>query len=52
MVRSGEVIGVAGDQADMRDGLHFEVRNGSEPQDPLTWLDPAQMLEGEDNGPR
>ncbi|MDA8165008.1 MAG: peptidoglycan DD-metalloendopeptidase family protein [Desulfobacteraceae bacterium] len=43
-VQTGEVVGVMGDAAELPpEGLHFEIRHGSEPEDPLSWLDPGQM---------
>lgn len=39
IVRSGQKIGVSGDLATLYEpGLYFEIRQGTEPQDPLQWL--------------
>ncbi|MBU0479820.1 MAG: peptidoglycan DD-metalloendopeptidase family protein [Proteobacteria bacterium] len=38
-VKTGEVIGLMNDQGGLLgEGLHFEIRHGTEPQDPLEWL--------------
>jgi len=39
-VAQGEVIALTGDTATLMDeGVYFEIRNGSTPEDPLLWLD-------------
>jgi murein hydrolase activator len=43
-VQTGEVVGTMGDQSQLpAEGLHFEIRHGSEPDDPLSWLDITQL---------
>jgi len=43
-VEKGEIIGTMGDTAMiMNDGLHFEIRNGSQQLDPLLWLDKKNL---------
>lgn len=43
-VRAGEVVGIMGEASDLPPrGLHFEIRHGSEPEDPLVWLKPQQL---------
>ena len=38
-VKSGEIIGVTGEGDPLYgEGLHFEIRKGSTPEDPLLWL--------------
>jgi septal ring factor EnvC (AmiA/AmiB activator) len=38
-VKKGEVIGMTGDGDPLYgEGLHFEIRKGSKPEDPLLWL--------------
>lgn len=38
-VQQGEVIGITGDSHTLlSEGLHFEIRHGSIPEDPLQWL--------------
>ncbi len=40
LVHGGEVIGIIEDESGLLgDGLHFEIRQGTEPQNPLHWLD-------------
>ncbi|MEJ2688955.1 MAG: peptidoglycan DD-metalloendopeptidase family protein [Deltaproteobacteria bacterium] len=44
MVMPGEVIGVAGDESGLlENGLHFEIRKGTKPLDPLEWLRPGSL---------
>jgi septal ring factor EnvC (AmiA/AmiB activator) len=39
IVSTGEVIGVMDDQGGLLgEGLHFEIRYGTEPEDPLKWV--------------
>jgi murein hydrolase activator len=39
-VQTGEVIGIMGDKSQLpAEGLHFEIRHGSKPENPLSWLD-------------
>jgi murein hydrolase activator len=43
-VQTGEVVGIMGDQSQLPpEGLHFEIRHGSKPEDPLSWLDITQL---------
>ncbi len=43
-VKQGQSIGVMGDTATLFDeGLYFEIRHGSESQDPLLWLNPDKL---------
>lgn len=43
-VLPGEVIGVAGEEAGLlEDGIHFEIRQGTKPLDPLEWLKPGSL---------
>jgi septal ring factor EnvC (AmiA/AmiB activator) len=43
-VAAGSLIARAGDIASLlEDGVHFEIRDGSEPQDPLDWLDDSGL---------
>jgi septal ring factor EnvC (AmiA/AmiB activator) len=38
-VETGEVVGITGDSDPLYgEGLHFEIRRGSDPEDPLLWL--------------
>jgi septal ring factor EnvC (AmiA/AmiB activator) len=38
-VRTGEVIGIMNDQGGLLgEGLHFEIRRGTEPENPLDWV--------------
>lgn len=38
-VMRGDVIGITGDDSTLLgQGLHFEIRRGSEPEDPLQWI--------------
>lgn len=44
MVSRGEVIGVMGENAALLgEGLHFEIRHGSSPENPLQWLNNAGL---------
>ncbi|MEJ2691073.1 MAG: peptidoglycan DD-metalloendopeptidase family protein, partial [Deltaproteobacteria bacterium] len=44
VVMPGEVIGVAGDESGLlENGLHFEIRKGTKPLDPLDWLRPGSL---------
>lgn len=44
-VQTGQVVGVMGDFIQTpAEGLHFEIRHGSTPQDPLAWLDTSSLL--------
>jgi murein hydrolase activator len=44
LVLAGEVIGIMGEKSQLpADGLHFEIRRGSDPEDPLPWLDTTQL---------
>jgi septal ring factor EnvC (AmiA/AmiB activator) len=43
-VKTGEVIGVMSDQGGLLgDGLHFEIRRGTEPENPLSWVNRALL---------
>ena len=43
-VKQGQSIGVMGDTATLFDeGLYFEIRHGSESEDPLLWLNPDKL---------
>lgn len=43
-VKTGEVIGVMNDQGGMLgEGLHFEIRRGTEPENPLDWVNRALL---------
>ena len=38
-VEKGEIVGMTGDGDPLYgEGLHFEIRKGSKPEDPLLWL--------------
>ena len=44
-ITEGEIIGITGDsQALLSEGLHFEIRQGSTPQDPFLWLDEKNII--------
>lgn len=43
-VKTGEVIGVMNDQGGLLgEGLHFEIRRGTEPENPLDWVNRALL---------
>ncbi len=43
-VKTGEVIGIMDDQGGLLgEGLHFEIRRGTEPEDPLDWVNRALL---------
>lgn len=43
-VKSGQTIGILGNTQDLlAEGLHFEIRYGTTPQDPLPWLDTGKL---------
>jgi len=43
-VMTGEVIGIAGESAGLlENGLHFEIRHGTTPLNPLEWLNPKTL---------
>ena len=43
-VKQGETIGIMGDTKGLlAEGLHFEIRYGTTPQDPLLWLDGSKL---------
>lgn len=43
-VMPGEVIGVVGDETGLlENGIHFEIRKGTKPLDPLAWLRPGSL---------
>lgn len=43
-VVAGEVVGIMNDQGGLLgEGLHFEIRHGAEPLDPLEWINRAQL---------
>ncbi|MBW2465797.1 MAG: peptidoglycan DD-metalloendopeptidase family protein, partial [Deltaproteobacteria bacterium] len=38
-VKTGEIIGITGEGDSLYgEGLHFEIRKGANPEDPLPWL--------------
>ena len=40
----GEIIGITGESGDLLgEGLHFEIRHGTEPENPLSWLNNAGL---------
>ncbi len=44
-VEQGDLIGLTGDTATLMDeGVYFEIRHGSTPQDPLEWLDKTGLI--------
>ncbi len=44
-VKQGEIIALTGDTATiMDDGVYFEIRHGSVPEDPLLWLDHSTLI--------
>jgi septal ring factor EnvC (AmiA/AmiB activator) len=50
-VSTGEIIGITGEDDPLYGaGLHFEIRKGSTPEDPLLWLK-ENALPGEDSSP-
>ncbi len=51
IVKEGEVIGLAGGDGLLHKGLHFELRYGSTPIDPLPWLTGSwKATPGKDSG--
>ncbi len=43
-VKSGQTIGTMGNtQGLLAEGLHFEIRHGTKPLDPLLWLDTSKL---------
>lgn len=43
-IKEGEIIGIMGEDSTLiGEGLHFEIRNGSNPEDPLAWLDKTKL---------
>ncbi|MFO8239922.1 MAG: peptidoglycan DD-metalloendopeptidase family protein [Dissulfuribacterales bacterium] len=42
-VIEGEVIGLAGGGAWVKDGIYFEIRHGEQQEDPLEWFDPRAI---------
>lgn len=43
-VAKGDVVGLAGDEVSLLgEGLHFEIRHGSKPEDPLLWVNSANL---------
>ncbi len=43
-VKKGEVVGKTGDlDGLLGEGLHFEIRHGTEPQNPLHWINNAKL---------
>jgi len=43
-VQAGEVIGTMSDQEGLiSEGLHFEIRHGTEPENPLHWINNAKL---------
>ena len=46
-VRQGETIGLMSDQPGLLgEGLHFEIRRGTQPEDPLRWINNAGLKIG------
>jgi len=44
-VAKGEIIGVMSDQEGLLgDGLHFEIRHGTQPENPLSWVNNAKLV--------
>lgn len=43
-VNTGEIIGIMSDQSGLiSEGLHFEIRHGTEPENPLHWINNAKL---------
>ena len=43
-VKQGQTIGIMGETKGLlAEGLHFEIRYGTQPQDPLLWLDGSKL---------
>ncbi|NTV13801.1 MAG: peptidoglycan DD-metalloendopeptidase family protein [Desulfobulbaceae bacterium] len=43
-VEAGEVLGIMSDQGGLLgEGLHFEIRRGTEPENPLDWVNRSQL---------
>jgi len=46
-VKTGEVIGIMDDQGGLLgEGLHFEIRRGTDPEDPLDWVNRTLLKDG------
>lgn len=46
-VSKGEMIGIMSNKEEqLGDGLHFEIRKGTKPEDPLPWLNRAKLTFG------
>jgi len=44
IVKEGEVVGIMSDEKGiLGEGLHFEIRHGTEPENPLHWLNNAKL---------
>lgn len=44
-VQQGEAVALTGDTATlMQEGIYFEIRHGSTPEDPLLWLDKTGLI--------
>ena len=44
-VMTGEVIGISGEPTGLlEDGLHFEIRHGTKPLNPMDWLKPGSLV--------
>jgi len=44
-VKKGDIIGLTGDSGGLlNNGMHFEIRHGAQPIDPLPWLNKKQNL--------
>lgn len=44
MVRTGEVLAIMNNQSDvMSENLHFEIRRGTKPENPLNWLNNTKL---------
>lgn len=42
-VKQGQTIGTMGNNKELPEELHFEIRYGTVPQDPLVWLDSSKL---------
>jgi len=43
-VKRGEAVGIMSDQEGLlEDGLHFEIRHGTKPEDPLLWVNNSKL---------
>jgi murein hydrolase activator len=45
MVRRGDIIATTGEQTGLiQEGIHFEIRHGTKPEDPLKWLNNGKII--------